>query len=655
MVQNMKALITPEIAIDLIKDYNNGLSFKQLSLKYGFSSATINKYFKGKKIPVRKSGGTVTFDVEKAIKLYKDEGLTIHEIAAMIGVNKTAIFEQFKKFNIDTTDKRHNDHKAIAMLINQGVPDDQIASLHECSIYIVERIRRSLGIYICNVVSVRKMRTFMLCNKHMPFDEMREYFKQDFAYQTIVNNYKKIVNKNCPTIGTNKARFMLEYLDIKRLVIEQMIQDECNLVQISKTMNIPSSIMRKWVQINNIAIKDGYKIKTLYYKMLTDFVFMQNLANDPFVTVKDVAEIYFNNEICVGTIDTYAKRLGLTLAEKKVTEKFPQLLDKAFMEQEYAKKSLQDIATDIGCSHPTIRDVLFFHNIPIKREHLISKFEKQVLEYVYSIVGYEIIENDRKIIGPKELDIVIPELKIAIECCGIYWHSEKFKPSHYHKEKMLLAKEKGYRLITIFEDEWMFKRKIVEQKLANILQVSEEKIFARKCVIQEVKADETRNFVDENHIQGYTKTSINIGLYFEDELVGIMCFTDKKEHYYLSRFCTSVNVVGGFSKLLKYAIKKFNMNKIVTFADLRWSSDEHNVYLRNGFIFDRYVEPTYMYFDFVSKQLKHRSLFTRAKLQQKLGDRFNPALTERQNANSNGYYATYNCGLVKYLFFNQRY
>lgn len=64
----MKALITSTKAIEIIKDYDSGLSFKKLSLKYGFSAATINKYFKDNKIPVRKSSGTVTFDVEHAIK-----------------------------------------------------------------------------------------------------------------------------------------------------------------------------------------------------------------------------------------------------------------------------------------------------------------------------------------------------------------------------------------------------------------------------------------------------------------------------------------------------------------------------------------------------------------------------------------------------------
>lgn len=34
--------------------------------------------------------------------------------------------------------------------------------------------------------------------------------------------------------------------------------------------------------------------------------------------------------------------------------------------------------------------------------------------------------NDRTLIPPKELDVYLPEHKIAIEVDGVYWHSDKF-------------------------------------------------------------------------------------------------------------------------------------------------------------------------------------------------------------------------------------
>ena len=71
-----------------------------------------------------------------------------------------------------------------------------------------------------------------------------------------------------------------------------------------------------------------------------------------------------------------------------------------------------------------------------------SHFEQEVLSYIK--------ENDRTIISPYELDIVIPEKKIAIECDGTYWHCSDRKDNQYHLFKTKLCLEKGYRLIHIF-------------------------------------------------------------------------------------------------------------------------------------------------------------------------------------------------------------
>ena len=62
--------------------------------------------------------------------------------------------------------------------------------------------------------------------------------------------------------------------------------------------------------------------------------------------------------------------------------------------------------------------------------------------------------NTRKIIAPLELDIYLPELKIAIEYNGTYWHSSKNnKDISYHLNKSLLCRQLGIRLIHIYEFE----------------------------------------------------------------------------------------------------------------------------------------------------------------------------------------------------------
>lgn len=62
-------------------------------------------------------------------------------------------------------------------------------------------------------------------------------------------------------------------------------------------------------------------------------------------------------------------------------------------------------------------------------------------------------ENNRSLIKPYELDIVIPQINLAIEFNGLYWHSILQKPSGYHLMKTQKCQQQSYRLIHIWEDE----------------------------------------------------------------------------------------------------------------------------------------------------------------------------------------------------------
>ncbi|HDK25997.1 MAG TPA: hypothetical protein ENG48_02745, partial [Candidatus Atribacteria bacterium] len=76
-------------------------------------------------------------------------------------------------------------------------------------------------------------------------------------------------------------------------------------------------------------------------------------------------------------------------------------------------------------------------------------------------LSIDYIQNVKNIIPPLEIDIYIPEKKIAVEYNGLYWHSEKAgKDKNYHLNKLKLCSEKDIRLIQIFEDEWLFKQDI---------------------------------------------------------------------------------------------------------------------------------------------------------------------------------------------------
>jgi len=85
-------------------------------------------------------------------------------------------------------------------------------------------------------------------------------------------------------------------------------------------------------------------------------------------------------------------------------------------------------------------------------EMISSKAEREIGDIIENM-GFNVIRNDRNLLGNLELDIYIESEKLAIEYCGIYWHSEKFKDKNYHINKLKRCEEIGIRLITIFEDE----------------------------------------------------------------------------------------------------------------------------------------------------------------------------------------------------------
>ena len=248
------------------------------------------------------------------------------------------------------------------------------------------------------------------------------------------------------------------------------------------------------------------------------------------------------------------------------------------------------------------------------------------------------------------MDIYIPSHNIAIEYDGLYWHSELHKKSNYHLNKTELCKDKGIQLIHIFEDEWLFKKDVVKSRIQNMLGLTKEKIFARKCKIKDVNIKDRDIFLDNNHLQGKVRASINLGLYYNNELVSLMTFNKprlgigKGGDYELSRFCNKINtsVVGGASKLLKHFIKIYKPKEIVSYADKRWSNG--GLYETLGFDLSHVNKPNYHYI--INMKRKHRFNFRKHILKKQGFDTENK--TEHQIMLDRNIYRIYDCGTITY-------
>jgi len=271
------------------------------------------------------------------------------------------------------------------------------------------------------------------------------------------------------------------------------------------------------------------------------------------------------------------------------------------------------------------------------------------------------IDGDKKILKGKEIDIFLPDYNIGFEIDGCYYHSEinGGKDQKYHLNKTILSEQKNIKLIHIFEDEIIHKNDIVLSRISNLLQLN-KKIYARKCSIKILDKKISKTFLNENHIQGDCVDNFRCGLFFDDILVSVMTFSKKRKvlgnknssdnHYELVRYCNKLNtnVIGGFSKLLKYFIKTQNPSKVETYADIRWSGFNHKetVYHKNGFTFLHTTKPNYWYLNFSSNnQRMHRYNFRKDIL---VKEGFDKNKTESQIMFERGYDRIWDCGSMKF-------
>lgn len=289
-----------------------------------------------------------------------------------------------------------------------------------------------------------------------------------------------------------------------------------------------------------------------------------------------------------------------------------------------------------------------------------SKFENEIFEFLSNDLKLNVVKNYRKIFrGLYEIDLFLPDLNVGIEFDGLYWHSEMGggKQRKYHINKTNICYDNNIRLIHVFEDDWLFKKDIVKSKIKHILNKSSgNKYYARKCIIKEVDSTIKNYFLDQNHIQGNDKSSINLGCYYNGLLVSVMTFSKPNitkgykfktdDIYELSRFATLKNDIGigMFSKLFSYFTHEYNPKKVITYADLSWTSKNSNIYIKNGFTFVSITPPNYWYMNDYKNRL-HRFNFAKHKLI-KMG--MNKNLSEWENMKNSGYDRIWDCGNLKY-------
>ena len=282
----------------------------------------------------------------------------------------------------------------------------------------------------------------------------------------------------------------------------------------------------------------------------------------------------------------------------------------------------------------------------------VSRGETEVHDFIKTFYSKEIKRN-YKILG-HELDMFFPDKYLAIEYNGVYWHSDNFKEKTHHYDKWKKFKDNGIDVMFIWEDDWKFKKEIIESILLNRFTEDRNhltKIYARNCKIIELDYKNSKLFLEKNHIQGFVPAKNNIGLLYKDELVSIMTFGNRKisgnKCVELLRFCNKLNfnIIGGSSKMFNYYIKKYlnDNEKIISYCNLELFTG--NIYKKLGF---SYIGHTALNYWWTKGSKKfNRGSFMKHILVRNGED---PTLTENQIMKKNNYFKIWSIGNSKWIY-----
>jgi very-short-patch-repair endonuclease len=272
-----------------------------------------------------------------------------------------------------------------------------------------------------------------------------------------------------------------------------------------------------------------------------------------------------------------------------------------------------------------------------------SREECSIADFL-SETGIE-IETNRKI-GKSQFryDIISHKHKIVIEFNGVFWHSAAKVDKGYHYRKRIAAEAAGYRMISIWQDDWRTKPDRIKEHLMRAFDKAKlVRIGARNLIVKVISATEANAFHTANHIQsGRVAATTHIALIAENIIVAVASFRQSKKETCIVRYtiASGWSISGGLEKLVSaYG----GSNPIVTYCDRDFF--EGDIYYRSGFVkFGCTLQLSYLH----GSTRYRREKFMRHKLGA-LGIAIAKGETERAALEKVGIFQCWNSGIDKWI------
>lgn len=420
------------------------------------------------------------------------------------------------------------------------------------------------------------------------------------------------------------------------------------------------TINHRHLKLHNISISE-YKQK-FAQQVLTSKVSHQKRSKQTII-INGLMKQKFGGTMPINRSQVYVQRKQMSYDKLKnylITQKDIELLSPF---QNYKKGNNVEYKCNIcGDTHvkkydaadTTIRCYTCFPKVSFS-----SKEEQLIYNYIIQQLNVS-ADRCRRDILPRQLqlDIYCPQYNIAIQVNGLYYHSQRSnnRDKNYHLNKTLQCNNLGITLIHIFDDQIRDKLQIVKSRLSHLFNKDTNIFQARKCIIKEVDNKLKSQFLELNHIQGNTQSAINIGAYYNDQLVSIITFGrprfKSKYQFQLIRMCNKLytSIPGIFNRIFKYFIQNYKPNSIISYCDIRWSNNKQKyIYDNLGFKHSHNSKPNYFYTkDYVYRQ--NRFKYRKSELLKMFNSNDINGLTEQQIMYNVGYDRIWDCGSMVFIY-----
>ena len=402
------------------------------------------------------------------------------------------------------------------------------ASTYSTSMNKARFIDKDYGEFYTNVSKVinggthHPLRAATIQRDKIRASHARESFRQDMS-DKIKSVYSCIKE-------TNKAKYGVEYtlqrsevteLNRQRFLTEEALAKKAIVKKLRRERhNIKRQAKRKLER--NVAVSEtGLYPKDRYLKAMQDNGSFYNIDGKP---LKEHWRELFSSNI------SYSYLCKMYVCSKP--------------------SSLDDLSKLVQ-KHNIMSDI----ELNLSSNSLLTRFDKYPCKYAGFRPDFKV--NDA----------------LYVNVDGLYWHCDKVLDVDYHIKLKQKAEAFGISIIQFRADEIKYKRDIVDSMIAVKAGLANKK-HARKLTIEEITVERARLFLESNHIMGFNGATVHVGLLDETGIVAMISVLISNESGKIVRYCGALNTVtvGGYSKLLKFVINKFNLKEITTFIDLRYGS-----------------------------------------------------------------------------------